>query len=83
MASRKVPNSEAFYRKPKKGAKNVKPITKTESCKSFFNFLNPEIDKDAAAERQNQMEQDYNIGCSTIRDKIILHAVSWFTEKAA
>ncbi|KAL9235473.1 hypothetical protein vseg_010230 [Gypsophila vaccaria] len=77
-------------KKPKKGSKNTKPITKTESCESFFNFFNPpevpegddDIDDDAAEELQNLMEQDYEIG-STIRDKIIPHAVSWFTGEAA
>ena len=41
-------------KKPKKGSKNAKPITKTEDCESFFNFFNPpqvpedeeEIDED-------------------------------------
>ncbi|KAI5674358.1 hypothetical protein M9H77_14722 [Catharanthus roseus] len=77
-------------KKPKKGSKNAKPITKTEQCESFFNFFNPpqvpeddeDIDEDAAEELQNLMEQDYDIG-STIRDKIIPHAVSWFTGEAA
>ncbi|XP_021275838.1 nucleosome assembly protein 1;3-like isoform X2 [Herrania umbratica] len=76
-------------KKPKKGAKNAKPITKTEDCESFFNFFNPpqvpdddeDIDEDTAEELQNQMEQDYDIG-STIRDKIIPHAASWFTGEA-
>ncbi|CAI0627971.1 unnamed protein product, partial [Linum tenue] len=76
-------------KKPKKGSKNAKPITKTEECESFFNFFNPpqvpeddeEIDEDTAEELQNQMEQDYDIG-STIRDKIIPHAVSWYTGEA-
>ncbi|KAH1116907.1 hypothetical protein GLYMA_17G053800v4 [Glycine max] len=76
-------------KKPKKGSKNAKPITKTENCESFFNFFNPpqvpeddeDIDEDVAEELQNQMEQDYDIG-STIRDKIIPHAVSWFTGEA-
>ncbi|KAK4257787.1 hypothetical protein QN277_007327 [Acacia crassicarpa] len=76
-------------KKPKKGSKNAKPITKTENCDSFFNFFNPpqvpeddeDIDEDLAEELQNQMEQDYDIG-STIRDKIIPHAVSWFTGEA-
>ncbi|KAI3777901.1 hypothetical protein L1987_47704 [Smallanthus sonchifolius] len=76
-------------KKPKKGSKNAKPITKTENCDSFFNFFNPpqvpededEIDEEMAEELQNQMEQDYDIG-STIRDKIIPHAVSWFTGEA-
>lgn len=28
-------------KKPKKGSKNTKPITKTEDCESFFNFFDP------------------------------------------
>ncbi|GMQ08288.1 hypothetical protein CsSME_00052082 [Camellia sinensis var. sinensis] len=76
-------------KKPKKGSKSAKPITKTEKCESFFNFFSPpevpededDIDEDTAEELQNQMEQDYDIG-STIRDKIIPHAVSWFTGEA-
>ncbi|KAF0910794.1 hypothetical protein E2562_004765 [Oryza meyeriana var. granulata] len=76
-------------KKPKKGSKNAKPITKTEVCESFFNFFNPpqvpddeeDIDEDTADELQGQMEHDYDIG-TTIRDKIIPHAVSWFTGEA-
>ncbi|GAB4842592.1 Nucleosome assembly protein 1.1 [Ancistrocladus abbreviatus] len=76
-------------KKPRKGSKNAKPITKTENCESFFNFFSPpqvpedddDLDEDTADELQNQMEQDYDIG-STIRDKIIPHAVSWFTGEA-
>ncbi|XP_077211827.1 nucleosome assembly protein 1;3-like [Tasmannia lanceolata] len=76
-------------KKPKKGSKNTKPITKTENCDSFFNFFNPpqvpddedDIDEETAEQLQNQMEQDYDVG-STIRDKIIPHAVSWFTGEA-
>ncbi|XVF88770.1 hypothetical protein PTKIN_Ptkin19aG0078400 [Pterospermum kingtungense] len=76
-------------KKPKKGSKNAKPITKMEDCESFFSFFSPpqvpdddeDIDEDTAEELQNQMEQDYDVG-STIRDKIIPHAVSWFTGEA-
>ncbi|CAL9009794.1 unnamed protein product [Prunus brigantina] len=76
-------------KKPRKGSKNAKPMTKTEDCPSFFNFFSPpqvpddddDIDDDTAEELQSQMEQDYDIG-STIRDKIIPHAVSWFTGEA-
>ncbi|KAK4774114.1 hypothetical protein SAY87_029133 [Trapa incisa] len=76
-------------KKPKKGSKNAKPVTKTEECESFFNFFKPpqvpdddeDIDEDHAEDLQNLMEQDYDIG-STIRDKIIPHAVSWFTGEA-
>ncbi|CAL0325529.1 unnamed protein product [Lupinus luteus] len=80
---------KVLKKKPKKGSKNAKPITKTENCESFFNFFSPpevpeddeDIDEELAEELQNQMEQDYDIG-STIRDKIIPHAVSWFTGDA-
>ncbi|GMI81298.1 NUCLEOSOME/CHROMATIN ASSEMBLY FACTOR GROUP A 02, nucleosome assembly protein 1;2 [Hibiscus trionum] len=76
-------------KKPKKGSKNAKQITKTADCESFFNFFKPpqvpddeeDIDEDTAEELQNLMEQDFDIG-STIRDKIIPHAVSWFTGEA-
>ncbi|MCO5608137.1 hypothetical protein L7F22_062343 [Adiantum nelumboides] len=80
---------KVMRKKVKKGAKNVKPITKTEACESFFNFFSPpqvpeddeEIDQEKAEELQDTMEQDYEIG-STIRDKIIPHAVSWYTGEA-
>lgn len=44
-------------KKPKKGSKNAKPITKTEQCESFFNFFCPpqvpedeeDIDEDAVS----------------------------------
>ncbi|NP_001280913.1 nucleosome assembly protein 1-1 [Malus domestica] len=76
-------------KKPRKGSKNAKPVTKTEDCASFFNFFSPpevpkedeDLDEESAEELQNQMEQDYDIG-STIRDKIIPHATSWFTGEA-
>ncbi|KAK9131216.1 hypothetical protein Sjap_011703 [Stephania japonica] len=80
---------KVLKKKPRKGSKNLKPITKTEKCDSFFNFFNPpevpeddeDIDEEIAEDLQNEMEQDYDIG-STIRDKIIPHAVSWFTGEA-
>ncbi|MCO5560070.1 hypothetical protein L7F22_013676 [Adiantum nelumboides] len=80
---------KVLRKKPKKGAKNAKPVTKTESCESFFNFFSPpqvpedheDIDQDTAEQLQDVMEQDYDVG-STIRDKIIPHAVSWFTGEA-
>lgn len=80
---------KVLQKKPKKGSKDTEPIIKTQDCMSFFNFFNPpqvpdddeEIDEDAAVQLQDQMEQDYDIG-STIREKIIPHAVSWFTGEA-
>jgi hypothetical protein len=32
---------QVMKKKPRKGAKNAKPITKTEQCESFFNFFTP------------------------------------------
>lgn len=32
---------KVLKKKPKKGAKNTKPVTKTEQCESFFNFFSP------------------------------------------
>ncbi|KAK4837946.1 hypothetical protein QYF36_009731 [Acer negundo] len=63
-------------KKPRKGSKNAKPVIKTEKCASFFNFFKP-----PAAELEDQMDQDYTVG-TTIRNKIIPHAVSWFTGEA-
>ncbi|KAG5591262.1 hypothetical protein H5410_041776 [Solanum commersonii] len=76
-------------KKPKKGSNDMKPIIKTEECESFFHFFDPpqlpedaeELDEETAELLQGQMEQDYEIG-STIREKIIPHAVSWFTGEA-
>ncbi|KAK2983799.1 hypothetical protein RJ640_008475 [Escallonia rubra] len=61
---------KVLKKKPRKGSKNAKPITKTENCESFFNFFNPpqvpededDIDEETAEDLQNQMEQDYDIG---------------------
>ncbi|GLT98693.1 hypothetical protein SLE2022_161850 [Rubroshorea leprosula] len=76
----------------KNESKNTKPLTKAEDGQSFFNFFDPpqvpdveEIDEEAfleqAEELQDILEQDYDIGL-IIRDKIIPHAVSWFTGEA-
>ena len=32
---------KVFKKKPKKGTRSSKPITKTEPCDSFFNFFSP------------------------------------------
>ncbi|KAL6203241.1 hypothetical protein ACLB2K_026943 [Fragaria x ananassa] len=76
-------------KKRKKGWKNFKPLTRTENCKSFFNFFSPPqvskddeaIDKSAAEELKIQKKHDYDVG-STSCYKIIPHAVSWFTGEA-
>lgn len=49
---------KVLKKKPKKGSKNNKPITKTENCESFFNFFSPpqvpeedeDIDEDAVSQ---------------------------------
>ena len=48
---------KVLKKKPRKGSKNTKPITKTEDCDSFFNFFSPpqvpdddeEIDEDTVS----------------------------------
>ncbi|KAI5066776.1 hypothetical protein GOP47_0017304 [Adiantum capillus-veneris] len=80
---------KVLQKKPKKGSKNAKPVTKVEDCESFFNFFDPpkvpeddeDLDEESAERLQDLMEQDYDIG-TTIKDKIIPHAVSWFTGEA-
>lgn len=80
---------KVMRRKTKKGAKSGKTFTKIEHCASFFNFFRPpkipeddeELDDDIAEDLQDLLEHDYDIG-STIRDKIIPRAVSWFTGEA-
>ncbi|CAN4100096.1 unnamed protein product [Withania somnifera] len=78
-------------KRQKKGLKNAKPEIRFEDCKSFFNFFKPpqvpeddgyDIDSDIVERLQHQMEQDIEIG-STIKVKIIPHAVSWFTGELA
>ncbi|XP_019164480.1 PREDICTED: uncharacterized protein LOC109160653 [Ipomoea nil] len=40
-------DSEILKKKPKKGSKNAKPVTKTEHRDSFFNFIStPEVPED-------------------------------------
>lgn len=85
----KTLTQKILKKKPKKGSNDAKPIIKTEECESFFHFFDPpqlpedaeELDEETAELLQGQMEQDYEIG-STIREKIIPHAVSWFTGEA-
>lgn len=80
---------KVMRRKPKKGVKGGKTVTRIENCASFFNFFHPpqipededDLDDDVAEDLQDLLEHDYDIG-STIRDKIIPRAVSWFTGEA-
>jgi len=82
---------KVMRKKPKKGAKNHKPQTKTEKAESFFNFFSPpevpgeddevEMTAEEAEELQEAMEEDYEMG-AIIKEKIIPDAVSWFTGEA-
>ncbi|KAH9624021.1 hypothetical protein KSS87_008614 [Heliosperma pusillum] len=68
---------KVLKKKPKKGSKNAKPITKTESVDSFFNFFTPpevpdddeDIEEEAAEELQSMMELDYDVGEEVQRQK--------------
>ncbi len=73
----------------KKGA-GSRIVTKTERCDSFFNFFDPpkipEPDDPAEDDqellrRKTILEMDYEMGVS-FRDKIVPHAVKWFTGEA-
>ncbi|KAF6139622.1 hypothetical protein GIB67_033626 [Kingdonia uniflora] len=49
-------------KKPKKGSKNAKPITKTESCESFINFFSPpEVPDD-----ENDLDEETYLGDSDL-----------------
>uniref|UniRef100_A0A7S3VJL0 Nucleosome assembly protein n=1 Tax=Dunaliella tertiolecta TaxID=3047 RepID=A0A7S3VJL0_DUNTE len=77
-------------KKPKKGAKpDAKPQIKTEKVDSFFNFFSPpdvpaeddEMEEEQMEELQALIEADYEVG-ATIKEKLIPHAVHWYTGEA-
>ncbi|KAJ7520123.1 hypothetical protein O6H91_20G067600 [Diphasiastrum complanatum] len=78
---------KVLRRKLKEGQIDAKPVIKTKQIESFFNIFNPPeipedgIDQDTAEELQDVLENDYDIG-TIIKEKIIPHAVSWFTGEA-
>ncbi|KAK9803911.1 hypothetical protein WJX72_004179 [[Myrmecia] bisecta] len=88
----KNPTVKVMKKKAKagKGRPAGKPLTKTEPCDSFFNFFSPpavpeddeQLEEAEMEELQNALEEDYDIG-ETIRDKLIPHAVSYYTGEAA
>jgi nucleosome assembly protein 1-like 1 len=61
-----------------------------EPCDSFFRFFRtPEVPEDPAAldpddldALQEQMDEDYEIGCA-VRDQLVPRAVEWFTGEAS
>ena len=89
---------KVMRKKNKKGSGRSKgpPMTKTEKCDSFFNFFSPpdpeelfgmeeededDVDEEEMEALQDALQEDYEIGC-IFKDKIIPHAVSWFTGEA-
>ncbi|KAJ3122756.1 hypothetical protein HK100_011855, partial [Physocladia obscura] len=69
-----------------KTTNKTRTIKKTVPSETFFSFFNPpklpkEEDEDAEEGIDEKLEQDYEIG-EIIKDKIIPHAVDWFTGKA-
>ena len=82
---------KVMRKKPKPGAKNKKPITKTEPAESFFQFFYPpevpdedeqqNMSEEDAEQLQDAMEQDYEIGLM-IANNLIADAVNWFTGEA-
>jgi nucleosome assembly protein 1-like 1 len=73
-----------------KNGKGTRTVTKTEPCESFFNFFNPpkipgpedlDMPDEELEHRQQELEADYDMGVS-LREKLIPHAVKWFTGEA-
>jgi nucleosome assembly protein 1-like 1 len=73
-----------------KNGKGTRTVTKTEPCESFFNFFNPpkipgpedlDMPDEELEHRQQELEADYDMGIS-LREKVIPHAVKWFTGEA-
>nr|XP_034891197.1 nucleosome assembly protein 1;2-like isoform X2 [Populus alba] len=81
--------TKVVKRKQRMVSKKTKTTMTIKNCESFFTFFNPpqipenedDLDDDDYDELQDRLKQDYNIGI-IIRDKIIPHAVSWFTGEA-
>eukprot|EP00882_Tetradesmus_deserticola_P000413 GHRQ01000454.1.p1 GENE.GHRQ01000454.1~~GHRQ01000454.1.p1 ORF type:complete len:340 (+),score=180.22 GHRQ01000454.1:220-1239(+) len=81
---------KVMKKKPKKGARpDAKPQTKLEPVDSFFNFFSPpqvpeddaELDGEEMEQLHEEIEADYDAG-DTIKNKLIPHAVAWFTGEA-
>jgi len=68
----------------KKGPQAGKPVTKTVSCDSFFNFFAPKVTEespDMDAELEEMLHHDFETG-QIIRDEIVPRAVLFFTGEA-
>eukprot|EP00258_Populus_trichocarpa_P036696 XP_024452715.1 nucleosome assembly protein 1;2-like isoform X1 [Populus trichocarpa] len=81
--------TKVVKRKQRMVSKKTKTTMTIKNCESFFTFFNPpqipenedDLDDDDYDELQDRLKQGYNLGI-IIRDKIIPHAVSWFTGEA-
>lgn len=69
-----------------KGKKPARVLTVEEPCDSFFAFFSPPAlpaeGEEIEEEDAEIMEVDFDIGC-VIKDKLIPHAIKWFTGEAA
>jgi hypothetical protein len=69
----------------KKGSNQTRVVTKYEKQSTFFDFFSPPKaptdDDENAAESGAALEEDFELG-DTIREKVIPHAVLWFTGEA-
>ncbi|KAJ3240874.1 hypothetical protein HDU78_002076 [Chytriomyces hyalinus] len=69
-----------------KTTNKTRTVKKTVPAPTFFSFFNPpkpptEDDEDIDEDIDSKLEMDYEIG-ELIKEKIIPHAVDWFTGKA-
>jgi len=68
----------------KKGPQAGKPVTKTVSCDSFFNFFSPKVTEETNGmdgEMEEMLHHDFETG-QVIRDEIVTRAVLFFTGEA-
>jgi nucleosome assembly protein 1-like 1 len=72
-----------------KGTNKVREVKRTVPAETFFTFFNPpqvpadgeELDEEEAEGLDAKLEADYELG-EEFKEKIIPHAVDWFTGKA-
>ncbi|KAJ3202577.1 hypothetical protein HDU67_000425, partial [Dinochytrium kinnereticum] len=69
-----------------KASNKTRTVKKTVPAPTFFSFFKPpnpedEDDEEGAEEAEDQIEADYEMG-ELIKEKIIPHAIDWFTGKA-
>ncbi|KAI9004243.1 hypothetical protein BC832DRAFT_79639 [Gaertneriomyces semiglobifer] len=72
-----------------KGTNKTRTVKKTVPAETFFRFFSPpkapsedeEVDEDELEDLDAMLEDDYEIG-ELFKEKIVPHAVDWFTGKA-